>query len=820
MKEYGVIRSRKPEKGGLKLIRFGIQTFENTPEIIVGCTEAGGILETVGAVQAREEGGKVLVLAVLVYGGCNENTHRLCKSFRIYSMEITGRTCQELAGKIDSTHNIDQLRNILGRAASDVIRKIFVAEEPVGVEPQPFLIVFSHSDGFFEKAKIHIFLQTAKKRSERYKKSRVTAYHAGWMLQNRNFICNFELLFRTIIYHSMKKSLIISLLALICFGLDALAEPLTVDIDDVSRVTVENDGVILTDLQNGVNTIDYTPRTYIRVTAKAGFVFSEASLVSDGWVEDLHVDIQDGLQYVDFYTGYPDEESLRIRTSATTDARSATCTITVDNPSLVSVVRKNSAEPVEFEAGVATAVKFDPVNENEIIITPLTEKPIYRVLYNSEVLPSAAYAYTIAVSDGDVISVEAMYPDVDCTLTFEFGNADSRDFINTVDLDDKPVFDFASGPVAAKLGQGLKITGDTDHYEVMSFMVNGVEVPYFNPFKLLIEGDTHIAVTVRRYASFNITLKLDDPSRVKVYQGHSYNGIEYEGLVAGDNSIEILRDTPIVSFVANPGCYIQSCSIGGYDYENEELAVMPLRVGSIVDDEILEVTTGIIVRDQQASIFIKNKAAAEGFFKFLRADQSLVEGLEDGYNTLLFYDRDNRFRLETQAAENSHIYLNDEPFESEYPESPNYRPTLDDGDVLKIFFGDEPARYDVDIEAAEGSEDAYTLLCDRILTLDSSVRSLTPLEGTEIHICPVKDDVPMNVTLDGTPVSKEDGKYLVTVTGNHKIKVSAETSGISGIATEGAAVRRYNLQGMPVERPEAGSIIIEVRNGEASKVRF
>ena len=621
----------------------------------------------------------------------------------------------------------------------------------------------------------------------------------------------------------MKNFYFLSLLFLTAFFLPAVAgaeTPLKVDIDDVSRVDVDVDGTVQTNLKNGVNEF---VGSYIRVIAKEGISFTEVTLIDNYYKEETswmnRVDVINGRQYVDLHSNFPEDEEFRIRTSGAADVRTATCMVTVDDPSRVKLMRKSTESEIELVGGVATAVKFDPNNENEFILTPTDDKPLYKVLHNDVEVESGGYSYTIPVADGDNINIMANYPDVDCTLKFVFADQNAIDFIRTVDLDDKPVLNYADGTVQTKLGAGLRITGDTDNYEIVSFSVNGQSVPFFNPFQLLIEGDTEIAISVREYASFPMIINVDDPSRVHVFQGYHYNGVEYP-LKSGDNEVKVLRDYPFVSIVPSDGAYIASVKIGEDEYAQDELRVAPIMVSSLAENEVLEITSGIIVRDKKAVVYLENKESAAGFFKMMRADKSEITDFVEGYNQLDFYFGDNSFIMEHGGPVGTYVYINNEKQSPEYPEAPTYRLTLEEMDVMKVFFGDEPKMYSFKLEAEDAVKNSYSLMRDRMIDATSEIKdavTIQTLQNTELVLTTA-----VSVALDGkllAPDEEGGSKYTIKVDGDHTVSLSDQKGSVNALESDdNRPVIYYNLQGIRIDEPAKGQMVLRVCGGHAEKI--
>ena len=303
-----------------------------------------------------------------------------------------------------------------------------------------------------------------------------------------------------------------------------------------------------------------------------------------------------------------------------------------------------------------------------------------------------------------------------------------------------------------------------------------------------------------------MTVDVDDPARVHIYQGYSYNGNEYS-LVAGENTVEVLRDTPIVSLVPAEGCYIASLTIGDYAYTREELQVSPVMVGSLKEGEVLKVTTGVIERDERFALYVSGLESAKDYFKLCRADRSEITGITDGYTLVDFYEGDNSFILTTGAPVASYVYLNGEQIEPEYPDAPNYRPVMANDDVLKVFFGERPESYNVTFDIVESAKGHYTLVHDLIAPVDAA--EIKVFEGTE-----------MTVTLDGNPLEKgTDGSYSFTVTSDSILKVTSSESGIDSIGADSdSEAIYYDLTGRRISAPEPGVPAIRVVGGHASKI--
>lgn len=574
-------------------------------------------------------------------------------------------------------------------------------------------------------------------------------------------------------------------------------------------MVLDIDGKVVKDLKDGVNTIDMGDARYLRVTTvSADISFTEVTLIDSYYEEEsdwfYKVEVMDdGRQFVDLSCSFPEDESFRIRTAATSDARSATCTINVDNIDKVEVTRMGVK--LDLING-SNDVKFNPETESKIEIYAV-DRPLYAVSHNGVVL-AETYRYVLELKDGDVVDIVADYPDIDCTLTIEVTGNGASDFITEMDVNGRPEFGWNS-TLTLKSGDEVRLKGNTTEYEVLEFTVNGVSQMFSNPVILFITEDTELKVTVRKYASFMMTVNVDDPDRVHIYRGYSYNGDELE-LQPGDNIVEITRNIPIISLVPADGCYINTLNISGLEYDVEELQRSPVMVGSLTDDEVLTVTTDVIVRDLKAMVYLNNLSASVDFFSLLRADNSAIN-VREGYNLIDFYERDNAFKFETGGPVEAELYVNNEK-QSPEPGGFTYRPDLEDGDIVKVYFGTKASLYDVSFTYSEADVDKFMVTRD--MFVESEGENFQALTGTLVAVGPTTDEE-IFVKLNGEDlVADSDGIFAFTVFSDSNVEVTSATSGVENVtvdASEAGVV--YNLQGvriaMPFDELPAGIYILD-----------
>lgn len=580
-------------------------------------------------------------------------------------------------------------------------------------------------------------------------------------------------------------------------NLSSAATPFKVDVDNIDNVTFDIMGKIVDPVPDGdYYLIENNGERNLRIIANNGVLFTlvtEEDTYDNSTDDKLsYVDVlADGRYYVDFSIGFPKDIIIHIGTSSAQDVRTDACTVSIDDPSRAIVSIKGT--PVTLQAGDNT-VKFDPVTENELTIEPVG-KPLYRVSKGNEVF-TTDYRYTVPVADGDVVNIQSAFPDVDCRVTFTLTGNGAADFIKAVDVDGRPEFGWNSDDFSVKCGTDLLIYGNLNEFEVLSFTVNGQQAVFTDRTPLFITENTDIAIEVRKYALFSMTINIDNPGNLHVYRGHVGNNDELT-LNPGENTIEVTRNTPIISIVPVEGFYIYSLSLNSEIFEPADMQVSPIRIGQLTDNDVLTITTAEIVRDLTAMIYLENSEAADGFFKAKRGDQSLIENLTDGYNQIAFYDRDNSFRFETGGPVNAFVYLNDRAIEPE-PGGYTYCPDLADGDVVKLFFGEEPAMHTVTITADNAASQLFTAMRDHIAEIDG----LTPfraLHNTHVAIIPTEES-DITVVVDGTPLAKTDkGMYEFSTVADHEVTVGDATGSISEISAADSAERIiYDLRGVRV----------------------
>lgn len=586
------------------------------------------------------------------------------------------------------------------------------------------------------------------------------------------------------------------------------------DVDHPERVTVMVNDVEQTALTTGINTINAEATVNVEITAKSGYMLES---VTSKWGDEFIAE-----QTLCSFRIYPGDEIDNVYTVRTLDpgeSRTASCTITVDDASKVRITRSGSNTDVELDHNGENTVTFLPETEKEFTIRSTDDyKPLYKVIHNSTAL-SGEEPYKITVADGDHIDIQALYPDVDCPVHFEYEGDDARDFITGVTVDDVQILDYSAPGFSVKMGSYVTVSGDTQIWACDAFEVNGKTIPFISSASFIVTEETTVKITVHKYATLRVTVDIDTPENVNVYRGFYYNN-DLIQLTTGRNDVEISRNNPLISLMPADGCYLTSVTLGSYEYDRDELHRYPVRLDRLIDGDEIVIRTGIINRDMTAAVFIDDITSAEGYLSIARADGSVLDNLANGYTVFQFYDGDNDFTIDTGGpVEVKHVYINDIAKEPVYPESPKYTVSLADGDVVKIFYAGTPELHSVSFDLEAGAKaTAIHVIRDAIRRVADWTGGFEALTGTTVTLAP-DNGCTFSAEIDGQTLTPDAlGQYSFTVTADTTVKITDITDGLTDIATSPNAVGPiYNLQGIEVGR-DGDSIStlpsgIYIRNG-------
>ena len=210
---------------------------------------------------------------------------------------------------------------------------------------------------------------------------------------------------------------------------------------------------------------------------------------------------------------------LDITTIAETDIYTASLTVTADNPSAVNFLFAGSYRSVMLGEGENT-VLFDPKNESGIMVSHTDYGKILRsVKVNGEAVSMNSYKeFEANVADGDVVEIEANFPDEEYAVLFTYPencpNLISRATVEYVEQQ-LPINGFM-----AQAGSIVRAYFDTEKYNVSSVSVNGVVQSGAKSYVEFIATEpTIVNVEAKPYEKYTITVEVDNPELMGFYRG-------------------------------------------------------------------------------------------------------------------------------------------------------------------------------------------------------------------------------------------------------------------------------------------------------------
>lgn len=565
---------------------------------------------------------------------------------------------------------------------------------------------------------------------------------------------------------------------------------ITLNVDDASRINVFLNGY--QDVVNGDNVFEVKDGDYLSITTQ-----NNAGLVSvmNG---DKEVKLN---SYSSFNLKLTESEyagaKLIIKTATLDEMRTASCTVTVDDPSKVTLRLSRTFTTVQLKSG-ENEVKFIPGTESTFTISPQSqETPLYKVTHNSVAAEADWGSYTLKnVANGDVIDIQANYPDIDCAVKFNV-NAEGVGFIKSVTVNGNEVTNYLDDNFTVKCGSNISITRNSEDYKLESFKVNGEDKTsdfYEESYDFFVTDAATFDITAKKYATFKATVDIDDVSHATVYKGYSYYGNAFD-MKNGKNEIEVSEKQPLISLVAKDGYYFTSVNDGTKEYTDKSVNDIEL---DVVDGMVLKVVTAAVVRDKKALVYVDDRSAANSLL-FRRNDYNTIE-VATGYNELEFYRGDNPFSVSV-SANTKKVYKNDVAVVPLYSGGSYFNFSLADGDVVKMFFTKTPATVKADITANGGAEN-LSVVKDRIQPVADFSAGISCLEDTELAFAAKEGYSIKALTVDGTAATAEaDGTYKVVVKADANIVVDLQTaSGISSVTNADASrtANVYNANGVLV----------------------
>lgn len=582
---------------------------------------------------------------------------------------------------------------------------------------------------------------------------------------------------------------IVSLLAAAA-TIQASAASVTLKVADPAAISVAKGGAPVA-ITAGDNVVEYEPTEYnsLYITAASGYKL-ESVKCENAQYGDLYV--SSGYSASLYLSEYVDGNIYTVNTVNLDAMRTATATIKVlDDYTMVRASRAGGST-IDI-AGAETQVKFIPGDESPFQFNTTSYGQLYQVKLNDQKVQPANGYHSVPVADGDVIEIQAKYPDIDVPVYVTIPD-DARGAIQEFSVDYSPVTNYFDDEFTVKAGSTITINFDTQNYKVEAITIN--DQPQYSTYvSYKVEGDpVYIDIDAHPYGNLDFTLNIDNPSHVNVYPGQSSYATPF-ALSAGSNSLSVNENIGCIYIKAAAGYVIKSIT----DAQGADLTLQ-YNVLYVQNGMQVNITTEEINYDGKFAVYVDS---TEGLYTAYWSDEETRENtnLEAGYNVVKFATSAQVMYMVCVSGQIPYIaYKNGvliaNNYESTYFSQQSYP---ENGDVYKVYTqGNAPELHNITFDLQGEGTDGVAVTTDVITPCPDFVGGVSVLTGTQIAVT-VPVDGEFSVLLDDEPLeAAEGGAYVFAATADHKVTV-AGTTGISNVAADRVADGPvYNLQGIRV----------------------
>lgn len=579
----------------------------------------------------------------------------------------------------------------------------------------------------------------------------------------------------------------------------------TVNVDDPSLINIKTSSFDTTsfNLVQGKNEIKVAPYTglYIELTDPVNYRLTKVWRVSDD--KSYKVEAYSKCSLGSWEISAGDEISYTIVPAS--EFTAPTFTLTVDNPDALNI-SIDYVERTGFVANEPTEIEMSGSETDISVNCKNYDDEIYQITVNGEVQTSNYFK----AHENDNVVITHNFPEIYKNITLVSDPAENIDAVASVKVAGTEVENWKE-TFPAQQGKKLQIDFNTDFYMVSDVTINGEPetLGYYGNIETRVTDDMTISFKAEKYPTLTATVNVNHPEYVTVRLSSKELSLE-----PGANTIEFTSNSASLSITTGGNRYsldVVNTTINGET--NNVLSpygtYLTLQDGMIIDIEAscLPLEEKIVLYSSHAS----DDKDVFGNFSFYTGLYVTVPA-PAGYSTFAFNEeKEKSFNL--AARDNDYqnvptfIYINgEEGGEMMYG---SYYLDVADGDVVKLFFFDEPETYTADFDIEEGCEvevvkDLYTQVAD--LTA-----GITDFEGTLVQLRNTNAETPIDVyvaaaeaaqTEDETPgdalEADEDGNYNVTLDGTKKITVALhQSSGVESVVAAEVANRDvYTLTGI------------------------
>lgn len=591
------------------------------------------------------------------------------------------------------------------------------------------------------------------------------------------------------------------------------------NVDDPANVTINIDGVNQ-GLVKGNNeiTIDAPCGYYSTVNVQATTDNFITSVIKGGAN-------QVSSPYNTTWSYYPsDSDAGKIITISTIKgsvARTASCTVNVDNASKVKVMRSGSYSVVQLHNGENT-VYYIPGYETMLIIESATYGvPLYKATLNGvDLAYSYGYSANLSNDGGDKVDILANFPE-GLTYNVKFTYVDplkAKGVVTGVTVNGTAIEDYDNAEgFDVPAGQSVVVSFDNVNYKIDAVKLNDNPVYAYSSYNFIPKADTKINIDAHQYGTVKATLNIDNKDNVTVYKGYSYQN-DIITVNDGDNEIELSENNAVITIKANSGCFITSVTYGETVLSNQsEYTINPVTKGMEIS-----VISGAIVRDKSFTLNIDDISAAQNGFNLTRTDRTNVENLATGENKVAFAENETHYQLAAYGSSVFGVFKKGVMINPSYQGGTSIEFDVADGDVFDAYVKELPNTYNVNFELAEG---IYSYQFNEVsashvgYSYQWQNMGYTAIKGTsfEITIIPASGlDIVVKVG-ETTYNADGSGAFVVPVSGAATISITKSTgTGINSINAENADNAIYTLQGVKVYGKAKG---LYIKNGKKVVVK-
>lgn len=516
------------------------------------------------------------------------------------------------------------------------------------------------------------------------------------------------------------------------------------------------------------------------------------------------------------------DKTISIKTIAGKDARTASCTVNVDDASKVRVRRSGSYSTVELQNGDNT-VYYIPGYETMLMIEAATSGSIlYKVTLNETELPySNGYSANLSADGGDKIDIKANFPDgLTYNVKFTYVDAlNAKGVVTGVTVNGTAIEDYDNAEgFDVPAGQSVVVSFDNVNYKIDAVKLNDNPVYVYSSYSFTPTADTEINIDAHKYGTVKATLNIDNKDNVTVYKGYSYQN-DIITVNDGDNEIELSENNAVITIKANSGCFITSVTYGETVLSNQsEYTINPVTEGMEIS-----VISGAIVRDKSFTLNIDDISAATSGFNLTRTDRTNVENLATGENKVAFAENETHYQLAAYGSSVFGVFKKGVMINPNYQGGTSIEFDVADGDVFDAYVKTLPSTYNVKFTLGEGIESYQINEVSASYVGASNLwlnMGYTAIEGTsfDITITP-SSGLNIDVKVGETTITADaNGVFVIPVSGAATISITKSTgTGINTINASNADNAIYTLQGVKVNGKAAKGLYI--KNGKKVVVK-